>query len=211
MKPEGQIRHKLVQVRFRHLKREIRGGLSRRPQNCSHNGTVASPSGPFGVCLLGSDKPDSWNGTPCDERFGGDVRAGKCPYFDCVRSKDEIKQDFNAFLYDASLPEVAEKYPDMAALLWVLEEDSPPALPPEVEDSEDGSVEPSPPPEEPTTPPEEPTTPPVESISEAPTDEGDDLVTREPFRPATWKLVVVSLLMFFQSRINSLIDSVRRG
>jgi len=196
MKPEGQVRHKLVQVRFRHLKREIRGGLSRRPQNCVHNGIVNSPSGPLGVCLKGSDSPVSWEGSPCDERLGGDSRAAKCPYFACSRTKETLREGFDGFLSDASLPEIAERYPDMAALMWVLEEDAPPPVPP----SEESEVDESPA----EIPKEEPS--PVES--EPDSEERVDLV---PFRPPTWKLVLVSILMYVQNRISAILEAIRRG
>lgn len=191
MKPEGQVRHKLVQVRFRHLKREIRGGLSRRPQNCSNNGTVNTPSGPLGVCMLGAGSPASWEGSPCDERHGGDSRAAKCPFFSPARTKDSLRDGFDGFLDGASLPEIAERYPDMAALMWVLDEDTPPPAPSPEEDPEG---------EDPTPPVEPPTPPPPE-----------ERVSLTPFRPPTWKLVVASVLMYVQGRIAAMLEAMRRG
>ena len=68
MRSEGQVKHKLAQVRFRHLKREIRNGLSRRSGNCKHNGVVELPVyGQVGVCLYGAANLGSWNGGACDE------------------------------------------------------------------------------------------------------------------------------------------------
>lgn len=204
MKPEGQVRHKLVQVRFRHLKREIRGGLSRRPQNCANNGTVNTPSGPLGVCLLGAGSPASWEGSPCDERHGGDSRAAKCPFFAPARTKDSLREGFDGFLEGASLPEIAERYPDMAALMWVLDEDTPPPAPPPEDDPE--GEDPAPPVE----PPKEETTPPPEE--DPPADlESDERVSLTPFRPPTWKLVVASALIYLQGRITAMLEAMRRG
>jgi len=121
MKSEAQIKHKLSQVRFRHLKREVRNGLSRKSSNCIHNGVLEGPGRPVGVCLLGSEDPKSWDGGVCDD--SGD-RAGSCPSFSCRNSKEKLKQDFNDFLRDSDIAHVAAEYPDIAALLWVLAPES---------------------------------------------------------------------------------------
>lgn len=126
MKPEGQVKHKLAQVRFRHLKREIRNGLSRRSLNCVHNGAVEMPGvGEVGVCLKGAES-GNWNGGVCDESVSD--RAAQCPLFERCRSRDQIEDDFNAFLGSAERALIAERYPDMAALLWVLDLDRPEGL-----------------------------------------------------------------------------------
>jgi hypothetical protein len=39
-----------------------------------------------------------------------------------VRDKETIKADFEDFISNASRAEIAYRYPDMAALLWVLED-----------------------------------------------------------------------------------------
>jgi len=123
MKPEGQVKHKLAQVRFRHLKREIRNGLSRRSLNCVHNGAVEMPGvGEVGVCLKGAES-GNWNGGVCDESVSD--RAAQCPLFERCRSRNQIEDDFNAFLGSAERALIAERYPDMAALLWVLDLDRP--------------------------------------------------------------------------------------
>jgi hypothetical protein len=48
-------------------------------------------------------------------------KAGSCPYFECKNTKDSLKSAFVSFLRHANRAEVAERYPDLAALLWVLE------------------------------------------------------------------------------------------
>lgn len=206
MKTEGQVKHKLVQVRFRHLKREIRGGLSRRPQNCVHNGTVSTPSGPLGVCLLGAGSPASWEGTPCDERHGGDARAAKCSFFASSQTKDALRDGFDGFLDGASLPEIAERYPDMAALMWVLDETTPPPAPPPEDDPE--GEEPLPPVDPPKEEP--PLQPEVEPTAETESDQ-EERASIVPFRPPTWKLIVASALIYLQGRITAMLEAMRRG
>lgn len=242
MRSEGQVRHKLAQVRFRHLKREIRGGLSRRPQNCVHNGSVGTPSGPLGVCLLGAEKPEAWVGTSCDESFGGDARAAECPHFACCRSKDSIREDFEEFLDSANRAQVAERYPDIAALLWTLDEervlasDSP-------DDGDDGELEAAPEPVAPEPVAPEPVAPaeitksveldpePVAVVPEpapAPAPKTQEQVpepvpsaellalpsarvSRVPFKPDTWRLALVTALLFLQEKAHSLWEAFRRG
>lgn len=128
MRTEGQIHHQLSQVRFRHLKRELRTGLSRKPENCSHNVSVEDDSIRVRLCVL---PEDGCQYTVCDSTKGGLERAAKCPFFQCVNTKESIRKDFDSFLESSSRAEIASRYPDMAALLWVLDTTSfsdPPTL-----------------------------------------------------------------------------------
>ena len=143
MKSETQTKHKLAQVRFRHLKREIRNGLSRKSGNCKYNGVVELPVyGQIGVCLYGAS--GSWNGGSCDDSLG--ERAVKCPLFECSNSKEQLKNDFDDFLKSSDRAHVAARYPDMAALLWVLDLDGPDVGPDVPQESDtDALEEPDPP------------------------------------------------------------------
>jgi hypothetical protein len=173
--------------------------------------------------LKGADAPETWDGSPCDERYGGDARAAKCPYFACARTKDTLRDGFDGFLDGASLPEIAERYPDMAALMWVLEEDVPPPAPLDDEElSEDSSAPPVelPAPEEPTPPVPVSPDPTPDSVESASSEEGveegseeDEELERSltPFRPPTWKLVVASALIYLQGRIAAMLEAMRRG
>lgn len=141
MKSEGQIKHKLAQVRFRHLKRELRNGLSRKSSNCQFNGTVDLPGRPcLGVCLYKAEDPAMWNGGTCDETLGD--RAVHCALFECLNTKELIKDEFESFLEKADRARIAERYPDMAALLWALDIEKAEGLP-ELEDEEPLEAEPS--------------------------------------------------------------------
>lgn len=127
MKSEAHVKHKLSQVRFRHLKREVRTGLSRRPSNCRHNGVVELPIfGQTGICLL---KTEGRERVLCDS--GLNDRAPTCTTFDCMHTKDSLKSEFDEFLLVSDRAHVAERYPDMAALLWVLDLEAPETLTPE--------------------------------------------------------------------------------
>lgn len=126
MKSEGQIRHKLQQVTYRHLQRGIRTALSRRPENCAHNGCVRLPTGDVRFCSMKFTE-DNTN-IPCDEAFGGLDQAAKCWDFKCGNTKEEVKGDLTTFLKTSDVPTIAARYPDVAALLWTLDEDGGPPV-----------------------------------------------------------------------------------
>lgn len=121
MKTEGQIRHQLAQIRFRYLKAEIRSQLSRRPCNCLHNGLAKGPRTKIHLCLL---PPDTTGGhIVCDEAHGGIEVAHKCPFFQPRLTKEEIRSEFTGFLATSTRGEIAARYPDLTALLWVLDQE----------------------------------------------------------------------------------------
>lgn len=141
MKTDGQVRHKLQQVTYRHLQRTVRTALSCRPENCVHNGAVSLPTGEVHYCNLLETK-DGMK-LPCDEAFGGLAQAAKCPDFSCKNTKEKIQKEFAEFLENSDVATIASRYPDVAALLWVLDTTSPPV----------SQVDPDPPPPSPPLPP----------------------------------------------------------
>lgn len=128
MNSPGAIRHKLKQVIYRHLKRKLEQELAEVPENCVYNDTVMDPYSqandrfpvPIHVCIH-SDVGERL----CDPRWGGNEKASGCPYFQVQQDKDSIKESFKEFMRSAPLHEIAAEYPDVAALLWVLDEDAP--------------------------------------------------------------------------------------
>ena len=141
MKTDGQVRHKLHQVTFRHLQRTVRTALSCRPENCIHNGSVGLPTGEVRFCNL-LQAADGSN-LPCDEAFGGLLQAARCPKFSLKNTKERVQEEFTEFLKTSDVATIATRYPDIAALLWTLDVATPPVV---LED-------PDPPPPEPPTPP----------------------------------------------------------
>lgn len=123
MKSRKEIKTKLAQVRYRHLKKALRTGLSRKPENCMHNAKLGQGSKPdsprVGVCMFGVEEGAGPRGV-CDECFGGRNRAAECDDFEVIRDASEIRKDFEGFLNEASKGEIAFHYPDMAALMWAL-------------------------------------------------------------------------------------------
>ena len=119
MKTEGSIKHKLKQVKYRIVQKAIRNSLSKKPCNCKHSGLVRGSSGDdlFYVCLLDSDKPKLWEGTICDQSV-----PPNCPFFKSEKTKEEIEQEIDDLLQSGDMGKIASVYPDIAALLWVLDE-----------------------------------------------------------------------------------------
>lgn len=128
MKKAGAIRHKLKQAAYRHLKRRLEAELRPHPDNCVHNQLLHHPKiisqggSPTGICVCPDQEPAD---RLCDIAWGGIGRAQKCPLFLAPTDKDSIKDSFRDFLASAALPQIAAEYPDLAALLWVLEDEAP--------------------------------------------------------------------------------------
>lgn len=113
MKTRGQIAQKLKQTKFRHIKREVRSLLRRSAPNCKNNRSLDLEIGPVGVCALDCEV--------CDARFGD--RAPQCEKWDPRYDSGEVKESLRNFFQTRSVAEIAVRFPDVAALLWVLIED----------------------------------------------------------------------------------------
>lgn len=122
MKTEPQIRHKLKQVLYRHLKKRLSRDLAEVPSNCRHNLRLAV-EGDQTIAICGYSQNGVPRGIICDERIEGcRAMAKECPLFEVVVSKADIKADFDDFLHSANRGEIAARFSDAAALLWVLED-----------------------------------------------------------------------------------------
>ena len=134
MKKQGAIKKKLKQVKYRLLQKFIRNNTSKKPCNCSHSGLVKGHSNDpiFYVCLLDASKPKKWDGVVCDPSM-----PNNCPFFTSHKKEDDLKEsfsaDFDSLINEGDMGKIASKYPDVAALLWVLAED----LDPQEEEEDD--------------------------------------------------------------------------
>lgn len=77
----------------------------------------------MGLCMLGSENPDEWQGTICDEP----IDAQQCPYFEPKASPEEIETEFRAQMQDMEWARV--NMPEVHALLWALEASEPIPVP----------------------------------------------------------------------------------
>lgn len=153
MRTEGQVKQKLKQVLFRHLKRVLAEGLKQVPENCLYNRQPSkfprmSPiDGLPRVCIHAERA-----GAVCDISHEKSLDFKGCPFFTPAKSKELLKQDF-VRLARSPRDVVAETMPDVAALMWVLDQETGvPASEAESAadgDGSDGEEEPAP--EEPAT------------------------------------------------------------
>lgn len=125
MKKQGSVKHKLKQVKHRLLQKAVRNAISKKPCNCKHSGQVKGNANDplFYVCLQDAEKPKEWDGVICDPSV-----PNNCPFFTPFRSEEEIKDTFNKefddLINEGDIGKIASKYPDVAALLWVLSDDT---------------------------------------------------------------------------------------
>jgi hypothetical protein len=121
MKTEGQVRQQLKQVIFRHLKARLQDNFKRTPHRCRHNSDVElEPGQTVGICVY--PQPDGPRGVPCDARLGGVEQAQGCDLFKPAKKKGAIKAEFQVLVGDRERGRLASEYPDIAALMWVLDE-----------------------------------------------------------------------------------------
>lgn len=127
MRNENEVRHKLQQAQFRHLKKRIESSYKKRPCNCAFNETHRTMSQtangePIALCMYGATDPVEWEGVICDDDFGGVAQARDCTLFKPRRTKVEIKAEHHDLMENGDISLVAAKYPDIAALMWVLDD-----------------------------------------------------------------------------------------
>ena len=126
MRRPGEVHQKFKQVLYRHRKRAIEAVLRRVPRNCVHN--CASPlhpsvdpdGTPFQVRVCGNAAAGLC-GVVCDSDHGGDVVAQQCVHFVPLRTPAQVKEEFQQ-LVTQSPAALAARYPDLAALAWVIKD-----------------------------------------------------------------------------------------
>jgi hypothetical protein len=118
MRTEGQIRQQLKQVLFRHLQRELRQNFKRCPEGCQHN-RIRYLGGEQGLGICGLDPKQL---LICDQKLGGDIQAQTCPKWQALRSKEQIKTEFRALIASGDRGRIAARYPDVVAMMWVLDD-----------------------------------------------------------------------------------------
>jgi hypothetical protein len=145
VKSAGAIRHKINQIRYRYLKKRLEDELCQLPGKCAYNAVIPAPTVPagmkvngievrtpiningssavgLGICLYGAGDVATWKPSFCDESIDFGDRAKKCSLFCPRKTKDEVKAAFSQEIEVMTLAEIAYNYPDLAALIWVLDE-----------------------------------------------------------------------------------------
>ena len=121
MRDESTIRQKFKQVCYRHLKRLLKDNFRRQPHTCKHN--KMTPVGGDHTRQVGfCNHPEVKNRPLCDVRVDGcSELARDCPLWDARQDKSKIKKVFYDLVNSKYRGPVASEYPDVAALLWVLD------------------------------------------------------------------------------------------
>lgn len=104
-------------------------------RNPSFNTIAYAHGQTIGLCMLGAKKVDGqwvvpesdqeeakWEGTICEDP----IDAQRCPYFDPEQDKAAVLARFSEDLHNPDW--VVENMPELATLLWVLDEQAPPKL-----------------------------------------------------------------------------------
>lgn len=118
MKSESQIKHKVKQALFRHMKRRIKAGMKRNCSNCKFNREVQGSKGFPNVCV----HPEM-GVVICDDNYPDiSIDPKECPFWEPRLTVDEIKREFTEFAKQ-SREIIASEMPDVAILLWVLAEE----------------------------------------------------------------------------------------
>lgn len=122
MQPRSKVQHRLKQLIFRHLQKQLRANFKKGAETCRHNVPEDLGDGSW-IGRCGLVQPD---GKPrniiCDARLDQDGVAKGCPLWEPLQSKEEIRGAFEKVVRDPDLGVVAAEYPDIAALRWVLSE-----------------------------------------------------------------------------------------
>ncbi len=146
MRPQSQIRQQLKQVTFRHLKKQLRELFKQRPTTCRHNRVVTLDEGEgtyVRLCgVLSSDGIP--RNIPCDDRLPGcSDMARECPLWGPLRTKAEVKAEFQEVMQSQDRGVIATAYPDVAALMWVLDDPGEVLTESEIEATEGEEPEPA--------------------------------------------------------------------
>lgn len=117
-KPVSKIKQKLKQIKFRHLKKYLSANLSEDSRNCVHNEKVDG-EGSEVVCVCGYEGSVHYSQI-CDFYYNKNL-AKECGLFCPKKSKEVLKKEFFAFVDESSRGQLAKEFPDVTALLWVLD------------------------------------------------------------------------------------------
>jgi hypothetical protein len=124
MKQRGQVQQQYKQVKYRARKALLEQKLRREPGNCGFFQHAAVKDGTkVGLCGYSAIMSDpTWEVVSCNTE-----QAKNCPQFTAEATSEELKARFDRFVSAAetgdrhAMGSLAYLYPDLAALLWVME------------------------------------------------------------------------------------------
>lgn len=125
MRTRAEVKQQLKQVTFRHLKKLLVENFKQRPDTCCHNReAVLDEDSDTVVYLCGHVNAE---GVPrnvvCDARVAGCLAmARECPLWAPLKTKQQVKDEFNEIVQSSNRGLIAKRYPDIAALMWVMDD-----------------------------------------------------------------------------------------
>jgi len=141
MKLEAEVQDRIRYLLNEEFNRRLQVATSRLPCQCRHNHRHTLDSRKqingepnegynhvhsdqtIGLCLLGSESPEGWNGTICEDP----VDAQRCPDYSPTITKEALWDEFHRQIRD--LDWVRVNLPETYGLLWALGTDTTPPLP----------------------------------------------------------------------------------
>jgi hypothetical protein len=138
MKTKSEIESRIRELIVKELDRRVAEASERLPTRCVHNhrhtldtrkqvggepnegyNRITDNKGlpviqTIGLCMLGSENPEEWLGTICEEP----IDAKKCPVFNPLKGKDSILPELAEDLKNPGW--VQENLPEVSSLLWVI-------------------------------------------------------------------------------------------
>jgi hypothetical protein len=143
MRTETDVQDRIRYLLTQEINRRLTEATARLPHLCKHNyrhpldvrkeiagepnhqyNRVNGRSLPtIGLCMLGSENPETWPGNICEDA----IDAKRCPVFSAAASKESIQKEFYNQLRD--LEWVSRDLPEVYGLLWALGSSTLPQLP----------------------------------------------------------------------------------
>ena len=124
MRNENQIQRQLNLVIRRHLQKMTRTNAKVVPDRCIHNKRVLLQPYPIGFCAYLVDGKPRW--IPCDLRVeGGADQVRDCAWWTPLKTEEQIREEFQQLLASKDRGRIAAEFPDVAALMWVLDDPAP--------------------------------------------------------------------------------------
>ena len=120
MRSEGQVRHQLKQVIYRHRQYLLRENFRKLPERCRHNVEAQKQTFPIRICGYPTETRPKFY--VCDPRLDWCVEQARvCRWWEACKTREEIKNEFQRLITSPDRGPLAAAFPDIAALMWVLD------------------------------------------------------------------------------------------
>jgi len=120
MKSTRIVKNKLRQAKYRHFAKILAANFKQEPFKCLHNMELPLEDLDTTLYFCGVQPA-----TICDPNIRGcNAVAKECTLFEPQYTKEELKEKWEDFFENSSIEVINKDFPDIAILMWVLEEDT---------------------------------------------------------------------------------------